>query len=463
MDIKLNIKLQEKQLKALNCIENEDCYYVGYGGAKGGGKSYLVRAREIYRRLKYAGTVGVIIRRTFPQLRANHIRKFFMEYPFTKEWYRAEERSIHYPNGSITDFRHLDSIDDVYDYQGIEYDDIALDQAEQHEEEVFKILKTSLRQDPKIKQKYPNFKPKFLLTFNPGGIGHEWVKRIFIDRNFTPSEEPKHYRFIQAKVWDNPIFIESNPEYIKNLIDLPEDLRRGYLDGDFNIFYGQFFKKLREDKHLIDPFPIPRDWFKFRSLDWGYDHNAVCLWWAVSPDKKVYIYRGLKVNEMVVTRLASEILSLTPASEKVIDTFASNDLWARIKTDEAMVDTTMADLMIDRGLYVRKANQDRIVGWQVLMEYLEWNEQQPEPKLKIFKNYRWIFDDLRKLIHDDKRPEDVKKMRGDDTGDACRYGIMHLYEGKEYVQPVKTDIISEIIKKITMRTDENIIMGDDDY
>lgn len=262
MIIDLNITLQPKQSEALD--QSEIIPVLFYGGAKGGGKSYLVRAHEVYRRTKYPGSKGLIVRKTYPELLSNHIRKFFEEYPETVKWYRAGEHAIYWPNGSLTEFSHLASTNDVYSYQGREYDDIKIDEITQHEEEVFKILRSSLRTTN------PEIKPRILLTGNPGGVGHAWVKRIFIDRQFKKEENPDDFGFVQSKVWDNKALLDADPQYAERLKDLPEDKRRAYLEGDWTIFSGQVYSEFRLDKHRISPVTPKSEFPTFLSFDWGY-------------------------------------------------------------------------------------------------------------------------------------------------------------------------------------------------
>jgi len=432
--------------------------YLFYGGAKGGGKSHLIRGKEYARRMKYAGTSGLIIRKTYKELYRNHIRKFWFEYPETFDWYRASEKAILYPNGSITEFGYLKSHLDVYNYRGIEYDDITIDEATEHPEIVFKILKGSLRMSPKIKERHPDYYPSFLMTGNPGGIGHGWVKRIFIKRDFNPEEKPKQYGFIQAKIWDNPLFILSNPEYIQNLLDHPVDLRKAYLDGDWEIFAGQYFKKLRRQKHLIKDFAIPDDWMHFRSMDWGYDHPTVCIWWAVDFNGNVYIYRYYKKNHIVASETARRIVEMTDAKkENIAITVAGHDTWATIKHDELPTVRTMADVMAENGLSLRKANINRVNGWNYLRELLEYDESNPDsvPKLRIMRSCEEVFTDLGKLVYDEVNTEDVKKMDGDDTGDAVRYGGMHIYAGtKPQRQKTEMDEFLEHIEQKKLRGNE---------
>ena len=429
--------------------------YLFYGGAKAAGKSYFVRAKQMLRRLLYPGTVGIIIRRTYPELRSNHIQKMLVEYPFLDKWYKRGERLIQFPNGSVTEFKFIARTDDVYKLQGIEADDIDLDEATQHEEEVFKIVKNCLRMDPRIARKYPGFHPQFTLTGNPGGIGHEWVKRLFVDRDFNYEENPDDYVFIQATIKDNPLFLKYNPKYLQNLKDMPEFLRRAYLEGDWEIFVGQYFKKLRKDLHLIRPFELPKEWNRFRTIDWGYGHDCVVLWWCVDPMGNAYIYRYYKKNGVVAEKVARTIREMTPGHEYINKTIAGHDMWMRERAHEAHAGQTIAGVFAAEGILLSKGVTDRPQGWQALMRLIEWEDIEiddmgrysfnegfcpftarsirTQPRLKIFDHIPEVFKGLARLIHCDKNPEDVKKMNGDDIGDSAKLGAMDIY--KTYVKP----------------------------
>ena len=443
----INIQLQPKQRDALTALESWPGLYMLYGGAKFGGKSFLVRAKEVIRRLKYPGTVGVIIRKTYPELLSNHIRRFFIDFPITRQWWKASEKAIYYPNGSITEFRHLSGTNDVYNYQGIEYDDITVDEITQHEEEVFKVLKTSLRQDPKVKAANPNYRPKVLLTGNPGGVGHGFVQRLFVDRAFQQGETEDDYRFIQARFYDNPIGVAANPDYLRNLQDLPEALRKAYLDGDWNIFAGQYFKRLDPAKHLVEPFNIPPWWHKFRSMDWGYAHNTCVLWWAVSPEGIGYVYRDYLDNEKTPRTMARSVVDATGPNEDIAVTLAGTDVFNRLKEAEHPAHKTIADLMEAEGLYLDKAVTDRVQGWQLMQEWLDWNDAGKKPRIQVFNTSERIYRGWGRLIHDKRNPEDVLKMDGDDEGDAGRYGVHHLV-GSVQPQNEKSEQ-EQFIEKIT--------------
>ena len=448
MDITVDISLQPKQALALQTVERGQYQYLFYGGAKLGGKSHLIRAKEVYRRLKYPGTTGVIIRRTFPELLSNHIRRFWRDYPYTKQWYKASEKAIYYPNGSITEFKHLQNTSDVYDYQGIEYDDITVDEATQHEEEIFKILKTSLRSDPATIANNPGFKNSFLLTGNPGGRGHSWVKRIFVDKKFNPDETALDYHFIQAKIYDNPIAMKANPQYLKNLQDLPGDIRRAYLDGDWDIFIGQFFSDFRRDIHVIEPIKIENEWGKWFSVDWGYSPHPYHIgFYAKDFEGNIFKYRELSGIETPPADLAQRFLDVSKEDVGLKLGVGDTQMWAQNpfqqpKKGEAPTDKSIAaqfNAVIGKeNKFMYQANKERITGWAELRSLMKWDAElnadgtrcfTRKPKFYIFSTCPETIGAYPDQIHSELRPEDMLKQDGDDPCDTDRYAVMGIKGG----------------------------------
>ena len=475
---KLELKFQPRQYDASEYIDKTDRgSYLFYGGAKGGGKSYLGRAKLIQCCMQFSGISAVIVRKTYPELLANHIRKLFFEYPFLRDWYRSGEKTIYFPNGSTLELKHLASTMDVYNYQGIEYDIIFLDEATQHEEEVFKILKTSLRSDPKIRNKYPNFKPFFLLTGNPGGVGHSWVKRLFIDRNFLVNEHGEDYHFIQAKIYDNFIFLNSNPEYLRNLEDLDEDLRRAYLDGDWTVFVGQFFGDFRKEIHGVKPFEIDKEWTKIFALDWGYSpHPFHCGWYAVT-DSGIIKYRELEGRELSPVEVANRIIELSAEDGSLTYGIGDTQMWEQnpfqtayeASQGEVYSDKSIAlqinDILANAGMLMMKANKARITGWTNLKTMMKWKGEYTDkgvnliesPRYRIFNNCIKTLSAYPSQIYDDLKPGDMKKQDGDDSCDTDRYAIMAIWENynfdvrsyfiEEQIVKKEKDIFDEALKK----------------
>lgn len=411
--------IQPKQKQALKLSLSTPVLF--YGGAKGGGKSWLVRCREIARRLKYPNTQGLIVRRTYPELRANHIIKMFQEYPVLSKWYNKSEKIIHYPNGSTTEFSYLKNTDDVYTYQGREYQDISVDEITQHEEEVFKTLRTSLRTSQ------VGIKPSVFLTGNPGGIGHAWVKRIFINRDFSPNENPDDFAFVQAFVRDNLALMQADPEYVKRLEDLPEHLRKAYLDGDWSIFAGQMFTTLRESVHIIDPIKLPPGTQYFAGYDYGYNHPFAFVLCAVTPDGDFYVVSHIKQRFTDPADQAKLMLEMLKDKGSVI-VYAGHDIF-----DQRSGGKTIEDQLLDAGFRnskhsIARAAIDHIQG---VAELRKAFSLRPDgiPYLRFFRNAKPVYDCIAEQQIDPNKPEDVIKLNaldgegGDDLYDAGRYAI----------------------------------------
>ena len=233
--------------------------YTAYGGSRGGGKSWALRRKLILLALHYPGIRMILIRRSYPELRENHL------YPLREELgdivaYRELEKCFVFPNGSRILLGYMDAERDVLRYQGQEFDIIALDEATQLTEYQFTTLKACLRGAN-------GFPKRMYLTCNPGGTGHAWVKRLFIDRVYNEGENPTDYCFIPARVYDNKVLTGSDPEYVNALKSLPPALRKAWLDGDWNVFDGQYFTEFRQDVHVIEPFEINPGWGRFAAAD----------------------------------------------------------------------------------------------------------------------------------------------------------------------------------------------------
>ena len=238
---------------------------------------------------RYDGLNILLMRRTLNELNENHVQPLqAMLAGFVD--FNQSKRVFTFPNNSRIKLGYCDNEKDVYRYQGQEYDVIGLEEATTFTESQMQFITTcnrSIRRD---------FTPRMYYTCNPGGVGHAWVKRLFIDRKYRGAEKGEDYVFIPARVTDNPVLMLANPEYIQTLQNLPEHLRRAHLEGDWDALAGQYFEEFRRDCHVVKPFPIPADWRRFRSLDWGYKDPCCTLWFAIAPNGRVYAYRELYIQ-----------------------------------------------------------------------------------------------------------------------------------------------------------------------
>lgn len=427
-EINLKITLQPKQREALNKVETTPVTF--YGGSKGSGKSYLIRARQVIRRLKYPNTKGLIVRKTYPELLANHIRMFWKEYPETKNWYNKSEKTIYWPNGSTTEFSYLQSDDDVFTYQGREYEDIDVDEVTQHRYDTIRTLRSSLRTTNQ------NISPRMLLTGNPGGLGHQEIRRIFVNRDFRGNENPDDYAFVSAKVTDNFSLMENDPEYVKRLNDLPDHLRRAYLDGDWNIFAGLAFSELNTNTHIIDPIELPQETKYFAGYDHGFNHPFAFVLFGIVPDGTVYIVKHLTGRLTKTPEIAQAIKDIT--NEKGLYIFGGHDAWypGRGGGPSIVEEFTQCGVGPKNGYIWIQAHTDRKQGANEIRKYISLTDG--KPRLYFFRNTSPVFDQISSLQFDDRDPESILKMDaidgvgGDDLADAFRYGLMsRSYPPKE--------------------------------
>lgn len=392
---------------------------VGFGGSRGGGKSWVVRVKAILLALFYPGIKILIMRRTYADLWNNHVLELrkVLE-PAKIATYRDSEKAMIFPNGSRIRFGYCASESDVLQYQGQEYDIIFIDEATQFTEFMYNCLVACNRGAN-------DFPKRIYITCNPGGVGHSWVKRLFIDRDYNEAENPEDYEFIQSKVYDNTVLMEKDPEYVRMLETLPEDMRKAWLDGDWNVFAGQYFREWRDDIHIIDPIEIPRWWRRYFAMDYGLDMLAG-YWIAVDGEGQAYVYREVYQSGLIASEAAQKIKELT-GGEDVEQWLAPPDMWNR-RNDTGR---SVADIFMAQDIPLTKVDNDRINGWQDVHEWLKpydttdivTGETKKAAGLRFFRNCRNVIRCLPMIQYDDHKPNDVAKEPHELTHapDAIRY------------------------------------------
>lgn len=423
--IELRIALQPKQILCQQKMETTPVLL--YGGAKGGGKSGGMRRILLIRRLKYPRTHAAIFRKSYPELYGNHIRKLLDEYPQLSPYYNDSKKLLTLPNGSTIEFCYAQNEKDLDNYHGREFHDLGIDEVGQWTESMFTKIWGSNRSS------VPGVKPRTLLTGNPGGVGHSWLKRLFVTKQYTERERPQDYDFIQALVQDNAALIDNDPDYVHKLnAEKNEALRRAYLYGDWDIIAGAFFTELRREVHFIEPFEIPKHWKRFACLDHGFNHPAAVGWFACDEDGNVYQYREFVEAKKRIDKIAEHILSFDDA-EKLEYIVAGHDCWQDRGVKLQSGAPTIAEEYANLGVFLSKANIGRVQGATQVRNYLAWDEKKKtEPRFKIFSTCPITFDCLTRMEHDPDRLEDVLKvdasegdpMTGDDPYDMVRMALM---------------------------------------
>ena len=379
--------------------------YVCYGGARGGGKSWCVRHKSVLMAARYPGIRILLLRRTFPELRENHIRPMRAMLNGIAQ-YRSTDKTFEFPNGSLIVFGYCDGENDVDQYQGQEYDVIFLDEATHFSEYQYSTLTACLRGAN-------DFPKRMYLTCNPGGVGHAWVKRLFIDRNFKGDERPEDYVFIPAKVTDNFVLMEKDPEYVRRLDNLPPGVREAWRDGNWDVFIGQYFTEWDREQHVVEAFQPPAWWRWYVTIDYGLDMLAALLV-GVDDAGEAYVigevYEGRDLgdghNGLIVSEAAEAVKEL--ASGHTITAYlAPPDLWnARQETGKSV-----ADIFAEHGVYLTRTSNDRVDGWMAVKEWLKvrpCEDGVERPRLRFFPNCKNIIRCLPLLQYDEKRANDVK-------------------------------------------------------
>lgn len=433
----LRIPLQLKQKAFRRSID--DYSVTLFGGARGGGKSYALRNIFLIRALEQPGSTSAIFRKTYPELENNHIRPMFQQHPHLRQFYNEAKKIMTLPNGSVIQFSYCENDKDVARQQGQEIHNLGIDEAGQWEEGVFRTLLGSNRSSN------PNIKARCALTANPGGVGHGWLKRIFIDRRFNDRERPQDYNFIQSLIADNQALIDNDPDYVHRLnTETSEALRKAYIYGDWDALAGQFFQEIAREKHIVKPFTIPAHWNRFGAYDFGFNHPAAFGWFANDEDGNTYLYRLLLKSRTRVDQFAAELLKHQD-TEKLYPIVAGHDCWTtkNVLRDEA-APPTVAEEFAKHGIQLKKATIDRVQGAAHLRSYLAWQGKPAEkPRFFIFENCIDAFDCLARMVHDPDKPEDVLKVdategdekSGDDLYDMIRYGLMSRPAISEPIQP----------------------------
>lgn len=422
----LRIRLQPKQRLFAEAIDKTPVTF--YGGAKGGGKSKGLQLIMLLRRFQYPGSTGAIFRRTYPELEGNHIRPLFQAFPELRPYWNEAKKLLSLPNGSTLQFCHCNNEADVDLYQGREFHDLAIDEAGQWPEAMFRRLLGSNRSSRQ------GILARTMLTGNPGGLGHGWLKRIFIERRFNSREAPNDYAFIQAMVDDNHALMDADPAYVSRLESEPnEALRKAYRYGDWNIFAGQFFQEISKEVHLVEPFEIPPHWNRFGAYDYGYNHPAAFGWFANDEDGNTYLYRELVCAGARVD-LFSKQLNHFSDTAKLYPIVAGHDCWTNKSTlRDDVLPPTVAEQFLTHGIQLNRAVIDRIQGAAQLRDYLAWRgKPNNKPRFYIFNTCPISFDTISRMIHNPDKVEDVLKvdategdpLSGDDAYDMVRYGLM---------------------------------------
>lgn len=443
MNVTINYQPTEKQRIFHSSPANE----VLYGGAAGGGKTKALVMDALFRCLKYPGTTAAIFRRTYRELEDTDIKEAQASYPKAIAKYNAGRHEFSLMNGSKIIFRHCENPADRFNYSGIEIQFLYFDELTSFEKEIYDFLKTRLRAAKAL-----GVTPIVRSASNPGNIGHGWVKAMFVDAGPYLSiqtqtiysealrrERKIRTQYIPALAMENPHITD---DYLFELEQKPEALRRALLNGDWDSFEGQVFTEFVNDPahyrdqlhtHVIDPFPIPLWWPRYMSFDFGFSKPSSVGWWSVDPDGRVYRYKEWYLCKPGQPNTG---LELTPReiAEGIVDREEDErreNLNVIRVADPAIFDRSRGDSVADqmrpengrRGVLFSPADHTRLPGLMQVHERLRF-QQDDRPMMYIFNTCRDWIRTVPNLPYDPIKTEDVDSKAEDHCFDETRYFLM---------------------------------------
>jgi len=412
-----------------------------YGGAAGGGKSYAMLADPLHG-LNSPNFSGLLVRHTTEELR-ELIQKSQELYPRAIPGIKWSERKSQWtsPRGGRLWMSYLDKDMDVTRYQGQAFNWIGFDELTQWSSPyAWDYMRSRLRSA---------FAKELGLymraTTNPGGAGHSWVKKMFIDpsplrqpfwaTNIETGEEI-HFpvghtrageplfkrRFIPASLFDNP-YLSDGGDYEAMLLSLPEHQKKQLLEGNWDVNEGAAFPEFNRKIHVVDTFKVPTNWTKFRACDYGYGSYTGVVWIAVAPDEQLVIYREMYCSKVTATDLADMIIDAERDDGTIRYGVLDSSLWH----NRGDTGPSLAEQMNMKGCRWRPSDRSRgsrISGKNELHRRLQVDEFTENPRLVFMANCTNMIAQLPALPLDKRNSEDVDTNAEDHLYDALRYGIM---------------------------------------
>jgi hypothetical protein len=438
-----------------------------YGGAAGGGKTWSLIVEPLRYVKDYPNYTGIIFRNTFPEL----IRSVI---PLAKSYYKdygadwsGSEWKFTFPSGATVHCGYMNHEGDWENYKGAGFCYMGFDELTTFRENNYVGVLPWNRSIQRGVRAYRR------ATSNPGGVGHVWVKKRFVDTCPQVKAGPRQYskladmwwqpyksgetywyrppgssilmsrKFIPARVFDNTDLLETNPDYLAELLDKPRRTVRALLEGDWDAYEGQFFTFNRATQ-VIPPFVIPPEWRLIGSLDPGYRNPCSFSLGAVDFDGNYYRVATYYKSERSPKEHAegikdflfsnSSILAKITRNKKPDEIYADPSAWAK-KDKWAVVasDKTFADIFADYGLMLTEALNDRISGWWAMKDLMTRVNDDGTPKYMVFDHFNVPYlDELAAAVSDDKDTEDILGKGRDPSVpdhalDEERYRILQVY------------------------------------
>lgn len=434
--------LQPKQLAAWNTLLSKECKYLLFGGAMGGSKSYMLRWASVgflmylYGKYKTKYIQVGLFSEDYPTLKDRQITKIKREFPpwlgelkDTKDEGYAFYLSDSYGSGRIL----LRNLDDPSKYMSTEFAGEFVEELTRNKMQTFNDLRNRLR--------YPGVEEvKFMGATNPGGVGHGWVRNHFVDKS-TDDPEQNRFFYIHANAYDNKYI---NPTYIKQLESLPEQQRKAFLDGSWDVFEGQVFDEFNRNIHVIRTRPITEKYPHSLGMDWGYsgregDGAAFAAYSMITKrevftdmfgDKhhfnRVIVYKEFVGKKKTPDQWAEKIYN----NDKKLTAGTADSSMFNPQSDGStaiskLMENKWDELHGGKWLRLKKGTKNRLSRVAILHN---WLSIAPDglPYLLIMDCCSYIIKTIPELVHDDTKVEDVDTVADDHGYDGLTYRLADI-------------------------------------
>lgn len=426
-------------------------YDVLYGGAMGGGKTVALLMEGIRACVRFPGIRVGAFRRTYPELKESLLREL-ANYGYANvlgaKW-AGGDYELRFPNGSVLIFRYAENMVDASRRQGGQYQLLLFDERTLTPADVLTFLESRIRTGdgdvPVLGIRSAS---------NPGGPSHSAAKARYIEPTSYGQEvvtdiRGRTVRFIPSRLSDNP---HLNEEYRTDLLGFPEQLRKAYVDGNWDVFEGQVFPELSYDRHVVAPMELPSSWRRYIGVDWGFAAPWAVLWGALDEDGRVWVYREIYETGVGEAEQARRILAAQEAGEHINARFADDAMWSVLGDAKPI-----ADVYAENGVHLEKAGKgpgSRIAGWQRIHSFLSEGPACPMhrhegwetcPRLHVFSSCMKLFKELADLPHARTgNPEDADSKAPDHAADALRYMLMNLGTDSKFHWPDPAPLVVKV-------------------
>jgi hypothetical protein len=453
-------------------VDHEDVDEILWGGQAGGGKSEGLLMFALKRRIECPGSVGLMLRRSFPELDRTLIRKSMRYFKPYAKWNESKRKWVFKEQfgGSIQEFGYSENDRDVEQFQSVEYDDICFDELTHFSQYQYGYMKSRLRTAN-------DWKTVMRSASNPGGKGHAWVKAYFVDFALDKvyedwDEDEGSYKtrlFLPATLDDNTMMPEKQrAQYRSWLSKLPEAQRKMLRDGDWDYIPGAAFAEWDRKIHVIQPIPVPSYAKIVGSFDYGFGKPFSMGWWWIDYDGRLYRFaewygwngeadKGLR---LATPRLAQGIKKREQElgiHERIYDRIADPSIFSRTPNIHGGGQgPSVAEVMSDHGIDFSPGDNDRIFGKQQFHERLAVPEDGSLPMVLIYENCDHFIRTVPVMALDEKDVEDVDTDQEDHVYDEARYLFMSrpLKPTQGRIKPTKAQEIMAQVQRPVIRDGE---------